>query len=553
MATRPVTGVDGSSRVRNRREGEADLDDPPYPVARRGRIDVGIGVLVELSGYLAILRRWWWTLLVAAWVAGLMGYVIAGRIEPTYESSARLLVGPINSDTNTLRASSQLVQTYAELAASHTLLEDTVVEMGLDPAAADDLEGAVRTIANDTTRILTIQVEGPSAALTTQAANTIAAQLIETTSRGGTAQAEGQLTVLDFAREPLAPVAPQVSLIVLMSIAAGLLGAVVLVLLVEYLADRIQDRDELGRATGKRVIGEVRAGAPAATATRPSDASSLTPTHDYAPLVAGLTFGEAADGRRDLVVAMADEGPHGSDLTAGLAAAAAEWRPVVLIDADPNGRLSWLLGVSGMPGLHDPLGYRESLKDRIVQGSIPNTRILPAGTNPGATNPSPEEARELLESVTGTGDVVIIDAGTLPNSSTAMVWAGVVGSTVLVVRRGSTRRSMVRQAAAMLDMVHGTLVGSILILPGRRRRSKSPSSNARTTTGPTPDGRAPDPVEPGSSTAIRTAMARPRESTRDEPGPAWRGESPDRSSGGPARRSSPRTRSSRSASSSGAP
>ena len=52
----------------------------------------------------------------------------------------------------------------------------------------------------------------------------------------------------------------------LMSIAAGLLGAVVLVLLVEYLADRIQDRDELGRATGKRVIGEVRAGAPAATA-----------------------------------------------------------------------------------------------------------------------------------------------------------------------------------------------------------------------------------------------------------------------------------------------
>jgi capsular polysaccharide biosynthesis protein len=468
---------------------------------------------VELSGYLAILRRWWWTLLVAAWVAGLMGYVIAGRIPPTYESSVRLLVGPINSDTNTLRASSQLVQTYAELAGSHTLLKDTVVEMGLDPTAADDLEGAVRTIANDTTRILTIQVEGPSAALTTQAANTIAAQLIETTSRGGTALAEGQLTVLDFAREPLAPVAPQVSLIVLMSIAAGLLGAVVLVLLVEYLADRIQDRDELGRATGKRVIGEVSAGAPAATATRPSDASSLTPTHDFAPLVAGLTFGEAADGRRDLVVTMADEGPHGSDLTAGLAAAAAEWRPVVLIDADPNGRLSWLLGASGMPGLHDPLGYRESLKDRIVQGSIPNTRILPAGTNPGATNPSPEEARELLESVTGTGDVVIIDAGTLPNSSTAMVWAGVVGSTVLVVRRGSTRRSVVRQATAMLDMVHGTLVGSILILPGRRRRSKAPGSGARTTGGQTPDGRTPaDPVEPGSTTAIRAAMARPRES-----------------------------------------
>ena len=115
---------------------------------------------MELSGYLAIFRRWWWTLLVAAWVAGLMGYVIAGRIQPTYEASARLLVGPINSDTNTLRASSQLVQTYAEIATSSGLLEDTVAEMGVPPEAAAGLQGAVRTIANDTTRILTIRVEG---------------------------------------------------------------------------------------------------------------------------------------------------------------------------------------------------------------------------------------------------------------------------------------------------------------------------------------------------------------------------------------------------------
>lgn len=469
---------------------------------------------MELSGYLAIFRRWWWTLLVAAWVAGLMGYVIAGRIEPTYESSARLLVGPINADTNTLRASSQLVQTYAELATSSGLMDATVAQMKLPPEAALDLTAAVRTIANDTTRILTIRVEGPDPVLTTQAANEIAAQLIETTSRGGsgTGLSEGQLTVIDFAKEPIVPVAPQVSLIVLMSVAAGLLGAIVLVLLVEYLADRIQDRDELGRATGKRVIGEVTAGAPAATATLAAEATALTPTHDYAPLVAGLTFGEASDGRRDLVVAMADEGPHGSDLAAGLAAAAAEWRLVVLVDADPSGRLSWLLGAAGLPGLHDPLGYRERLTDRIVPGSIPNTRILPAGINPGVTNPSPEEARQLLESVAGPGDVVIIDAGTLPGSSTAMVWTGVVGSTVLAVRRGSTRRSMVRQAVAMLDMVHGRLVGSILILPGRRRRAKSQASATRPTGGQTPDGRLPDDPADESTKAIRAAMARPRES-----------------------------------------
>ena len=105
--------------------------------------------------------------------------------------------------------------------------------------------------------------------------------------------------------------------------------------------------------------------------------------------MAGLTFGEAADGRRDLVVAMADEGPHGSDLAAGLAAAAAEWRLVVLIDADPNGRLSWLLGASGMPGLHDPLGYRERLTDRIVPGLDPQHPDPARRHEPGRDQPEP--------------------------------------------------------------------------------------------------------------------------------------------------------------------
>ena len=68
---------------------------------------------MELSGYFAVVRRWWWTLLVAAWVAGLAGFYVASRIPPTYESSVQLLVGPLNTDDETLRASGQLIQTDA--------------------------------------------------------------------------------------------------------------------------------------------------------------------------------------------------------------------------------------------------------------------------------------------------------------------------------------------------------------------------------------------------------------------------------------------------------
>ena len=75
---------------------------------------------MELSGYFAVARRWWWTLLVAAWVAGLAGFYFASRIEPTYESQVKLLVGPINTDADTLRGAGLMIQTYGQVVTTAT-------------------------------------------------------------------------------------------------------------------------------------------------------------------------------------------------------------------------------------------------------------------------------------------------------------------------------------------------------------------------------------------------------------------------------------------------
>ena len=69
---------------------------------------------MELSGYLAVARRWWWTLIVSAWIAGLTGYLVASAIPPTYESQVKVLVGPLNAPTDVLRSTGLLVQTYAQ-------------------------------------------------------------------------------------------------------------------------------------------------------------------------------------------------------------------------------------------------------------------------------------------------------------------------------------------------------------------------------------------------------------------------------------------------------
>ncbi len=90
---------------------------------------------MELSGYFAVARRWWWTLLVAAWVAGLAGFYFASRIDPTYESTVELVVGPINTDADTLRGAGLMIQTYGQLATTETVLTRTLGDLGLDMPA----------------------------------------------------------------------------------------------------------------------------------------------------------------------------------------------------------------------------------------------------------------------------------------------------------------------------------------------------------------------------------------------------------------------------------
>ena len=148
---------------------------------------------MELTGYLAVARRWWWTLLVATWVAALAGLLVASRITPTFEAQAQLLVGPNNTDSDTLRASGLLVQTYAQLAISSEPLKSTAQELGVaDPVK---LGQAVRATANDTTRILTIRAQDSDPEKAARIANTLAEELIHLTT-GATTRPEGQLEII---------------------------------------------------------------------------------------------------------------------------------------------------------------------------------------------------------------------------------------------------------------------------------------------------------------------------------------------------------------------
>jgi len=444
---------------------------------------------VELSGYLVVARRWWWTLLVATWIAGLVGFVAATRITPTYESRTSLLVGPIQADIDTLRASGQLVQTYAELVTSQPLLESAISELGL-AMKPSELRQSTRAVANDVTRFLTIRVQSADPGEAQRIATTLADELVQLASRG-TSRPEGELLVADPANLPTNPIAPQVSLIALLSAVAGLIGALVIVMLVEYFSNRIRAREDLQRLTGRPVLGvmtlaEVPTAAPIVARTPGGGAAAR-----YRLLAARLAG--SGDRRPDTIVMTGTEaGEDVGEVALNVALALHQaGRSVALVDAvgGPTS-VSATIGAADAPGFAGTVASGGALPaDGLV--TYEGIAVLPAGRAAAPVSLDDASVARLLATLRGRADVVVVAAAAVAADAGALVLARNASATVLVARRDVSRREAVGLAVETLLQAGATLAGSVLLEgPGRRARR----SGARAA-GTKPTDASPDAVE----------------------------------------------------------
>jgi polysaccharide biosynthesis transport protein len=437
---------------------------------------------VELTGYLAVARRWWWTLLVATWVAAMAGLLVATRITPTYEAQAQLLVGPINTDSDTLKASGLLVQTYAQLAISPPLLKSTAQEVGnLDPIK---LGQSVRATANDVTRILTIRVQDADKDRAASIANTMSDELIQLTT-GATTRPEGQLEVIGAAVPPTTPIAPQVSLIVLLAMAAGLIGGLVLVIIVEYATDTVRDRSDLARLSGTDVLSTIAfdsrvPGAsvlPIAEASAPGSVNAVA----FRLLASKVAFSESDVPTRTILVAGVGDGDSAVVATGIAAAVAGSGYRAVVIDGSSDGDVTTSLGLTGRRGLREVV-VRGGIEPRaaLVDGPA-GVQILPRGETGAAELIAVDRAREILDALLDAVDLIVIDGGAMQRSAGALSWARAAQESILLVRRGASRREDLRLAIESLRFVNATIGGTVLVQrsAGRgfgRRKTGRPES-----------------------------------------------------------------------------
>jgi capsular polysaccharide biosynthesis protein/Mrp family chromosome partitioning ATPase len=420
------------------------------------------------SGFVPVIRRWWWLLLVAAAVAGATAYLASARVPATYEAEARLLVGPINTDRDTLRASSELAQTYAALATSGPVVERAVERIG-GTAAEDAAEPDVAATANDVTRILTIRARDDDAALAAALANAVADTVV-TLPTQGLARPEGQLQVIERAEPPADPVDPDPLLIALLAALAGLLGALGLALLLDSLNRTVRSGEELSRFEPVPFLGTLdslsRANGwlPLVVVAKPQSPAAAA----YRLLAARIASAGGDDAPKRLLVAAAGEHDVAVSVSANLAAAFAGVRgDVVLVDASENGSVTRLLTRNGRDGASSRLVERieagvhagAAVVEQFRLRDQPRLRVV---------RPDPSElaeagrARALLDALLVESRLVVVHASPLGRSPSALTWARAADATLVAVGRESTRPEDVELALETLKLARARVIGTVL-------------------------------------------------------------------------------------------
>ncbi len=401
---------------------------------------------MQLGSYLGLARRWWFTFLLAVVVGAAAGWLAAGAIPVVYKSETRVLVGPINSNFDTLRASSQLAVSYADLATSEQVLNDAIRAGGL-ALTSDQLAPAVHATPNDQARTIAIDVELPSADESARAANAIADALAAYTAAGST-RPEGELHVIDHAAPAPAPAAPRTALIVLLAALGALLGALLVVSTIEYLDRTIRDADQLERVAGPSLLAVVPVrGSGGRLPSLAPRGSHGPPTRDpaYRTLLADL-LARAPSPVHSLLVVSASDGADGSQVSAGLAAAAAHigLRLVVVDAADEPDGLAAAVSEAGGGMPHDerlvdgPTASTGSRLPERIGDVVPILRDRPVHR--------PEEALDVRDRLLRDDELVIVYAGSSRESFSAPIWAQAVDSIVVVLPLGRGHRDDLEQA-----------------------------------------------------------------------------------------------------------
>lgn len=483
---------------------------------------------MEQKTMIAVVRKWWVVLIAVAIVGGIVARGVAAFLQPTYESTVRLLTGPTSADLSTLEAAGALARTYSELATSQPQLQAVAAELGLI-LTPDQLAEDVNSTSNDVTRVVAIRVRRPTAEGAQQFATRLGDRMVALSNEGskrdgeladellrqdafvglsepqrriireaastvlGTQRAPGTLSVVDPARVATGPVSPRTPLLVLLGAFCGLALAGAVIVTRERQSGTIDDARSLAAAVDAPVLGTV-----SGWDLRSDLVVRSKPGSDAAVQVRRLADEisyHARDGSaKSLVLLGAEHGGPSGAVAANLAAAlAAPDLRVMVVDADPDrADVTRLFRLSNHSGLSDFVRGDDGHRGApdvvgVVRGA--DLTVIPAGASGGVHRRlDSKRVREIVESLESECEIVLIVPPALERSSDALVWAEQTDGTVIVAEQGATATGKIIRVGDDVRAVRARIIGTVFFgartipglgrLTGLPRRRTKPASRA---------------------------------------------------------------------------
>jgi polysaccharide biosynthesis transport protein len=424
-----------------------------------------------LSYYLILARRWTWLIVLGIVISAGTSYAVSKLIPPVYQSTVLLIINlkPSISAFDNVSASQLATATYSQLLISPELLKPVVAKH--PELTTEELTAMVSAKTQPNTSIIEVNVTNSNPRLAAQLANEISqsfANYANTQLRYASTQPIGTVQIVP-ADVPIHPLRPQSLLYTGIGALAGLGLAFALIIVFEWIDDRITWPDEVQSLLNMEILTLFPKLSHRQRVKKTEEISVLA--EEYRRLCARLTAAQMIKPFKLMMVTSALVGEGKSSVAVNLASfLAMAGKRVLLVDANlRHPTLAQYFQLKNNEQLPSTLlEIWELLETRQggLETTIPTLHILPIGAG------SSSRPAELLQSQRvhqlfnlfnkAPFDYIIFDTSALLPVADAQILASYTEACLLVIDGSKTPRKTLLRAKQILSSTHVRILGAVV-------------------------------------------------------------------------------------------
>ncbi len=443
-------------------------------------VDSG-GRPVELGDYLDLLRRRWLGVLIITLMTLALASAITFAMPKKYTATTRLFIAVAGESVTDLAQGSTFaarqMSSYAEVATSPLVLTPVIARLSLETSPKELAESVEATVPVANTVVLEIAATDRNPTKAAQIADAVGQELAKVATDLTPAQPNGtkavQVTTIAAAQVPDKAASPKIPQNLGIGLMLGLLLGLGVAVLRQLLDTKVRNENDVRALTDSPILGVVTydqevSSHPVILRDRPL----AGPSEAIRRLRTNLQFIDIAHRPKSIVISSSIPGEGKSTIAINLAVSLADsGSRVILVDADlRRPSIAEYLGIEGGVGLTTVLIGRARVDDVVQPLGKTSLDLLPAGQIP----PNPSELlgsmamAELLEQLSGSYDMVLLDSPPLLPVTDAVVLSNLAGGALVVVGADRIHRPQLQQSLESLETAGAHLFGIVMNKIARR-------------------------------------------------------------------------------------